>query len=260
MSCCSVEKLEKTLIPVCVEKAVNLMGSTTGRDKTFRLFQYSLRFLKIIMEKNKKLSANPTIAVLIQKMALFATAMSMTRSAMRIGRSFTSYSNVVRNIMRHRQNRKDPSIYNKWNSKLYTSAKCVSDLGLMNYFFFDNVLYLCKLGVLKNESLKKSSDKISNYGWIFDCLGNIVADLYEMNLVVMELTELRSVEGGVVDQAAIDVKNKRIKELWLGIIKCTLDIPTILFFIDDKKYVTPFWAQGLGVIATLISLYNLWPK
>lgn len=260
MSSClaRLQNAEKVLIPKSVEKAVTLMGSTTGRDKSFRLLQYSLRFLKIVLEKNQKISADPVMTQLLQKIALFATAMSMSRSAMRLGRSFTSYSNVIRNIIRHKQSQNDPSPSNKWGSKFYTTTKCVSDLGLMSYFLFDNILYLCKLGVLKNDKLKKSSDKISNYGWIFDCLGAIAADLYEVNLVMAELNELRKEE--TKDEKSIQAKEKRIKELWLGIIKCVLDIPTIIYFIDEKGPVSPFWAQGLGVITTLISLYTLWPR
>ena len=260
MSSSGEKAIERPLIPKFFENLLTVMGKTSGRDKAFKLIQYTIRFHKVVLFKNKKFAKHPLAREIFGRLMALASAFSLARNAMRLGRPFTSYSNVIRNIIKYRQNRNDKNPFNKWRSLSYTITKSISDFGLMVNFLFDHILFLCKIDILKSRKLRDDADLISNYFWLIDCLASFYADGYDIFLLRKEVAALKEENEDEALSLKIKDKEEQIMDKSLTYIKNLVELPTIFFYIDESKYISHAKAYFLISFSSIISLYSLWPS
>lgn len=255
-----MERIERLLIPKFIEKLLTVMSKTTGRDKTFKLVQYFIRLNKVILFKNKRIAENPAVEELFNRLVLISSAMSLTRNAMRLARPFTSYSSMLRNFIKHVQNREDKSSFNKWRSLTYTVLKTTSDFGLMANFLFDHVVFLAKIGIIKNKKTRDQADLISNYFWLIDAIASFFADGYDIYLSHKEIKELEKGNEDGSQTEKIKEKKEILLDKFLTWFKNVIEFPTILYYINEDKFLNNETAYFLIVVSSIISIFSLWPS
>eukprot|EP00741_Cyanophora_paradoxa_P022554 tig00000248_g21779.t1 len=159
------------------------------------------------------------------------------------------------------------------------------DLGLALFFFFDNVAFLSRLGVLRYNSEKMYL--YSSIAWMFDCVLHIIADCQRLTLektVMRRLREKQHVllskltavhagdrsdetgkaleaELGVVRQSLV-ASYKKQKALTINIVKNFFDLqPAICFSFPNQKWAqSPRYIGLCGAISAALAASQSWPK
>jgi len=134
----------------------------------------------------------------------------------------------------------------------------VADLNLMLFFLFDHILYLGKIGLIKQDYLRMKADYLSNLFWLGECIFTIIADCIDIHLLQKKLHKEAANEK---DKNFFGVNHEitaKTDAAIVDILRSIIDIPIALHFMNDK-FLTPGYVGILGVITSYLGCYQNWP-
>lgn len=113
--------------------------------------------------------------------------MSNTRKVFRVGVPIGLSLNIFNILNQYKKS--EVSLYNKFSNKHYVSFKILDDLSLILYFLADHIVFLCRLGFIKNEKVQSKADYISNLFWLLESIFCILHNTVELLLIQTNIQE-----------------------------------------------------------------------
>lgn len=227
-------------------------GQTNGRDKFFRLVQYSVKLIWWnLKDKND----------LVEKLKKLESSMSMTRKLLRLGKSLDFIQAALKSL-----HISDDVI--RWTVTL-------SKISQSMFLLFDHIIYFHNLGIIKTDKAKWS--KISAQFWFFSLALNLTRNFYDIaNLVQLEMSkqqkrgnEMQPSNGEVTasytgrrtpNVGTLSVLVQCVcdnKPVFLDLIKNTSDLVLPLNTLGKINASTG--VQGfLGIISSMIGVATVW--
>jgi len=147
-----------------VSHFINFNSQTAGRDKLFRVFQYSSKFVYWQLLKAGKNK------VLVEKLKLLESQLSTTRKVLRLGKSMDMLkgawqsSHLADTILRHTLTL----------AKLHQSA----------YLLIDNLVWLGKVGLVDADV--KRWVQLSARFWLIAIIFNIMRNIYDIHGIIYQ--------------------------------------------------------------------------
>lgn len=227
-------------------------GQTNGRDKFFRLVQYSVKLIWWNL-KNKN--------DLVEKLKKLESSMSMTRKLLRMGKSLDFIQAALKSL-----HIKDDVI--RWTVTL-------SKISQSMFLLFDHIIYFHNLGIIKTDKAKWS--KISAQFWFFSLALNLTRNFYDItNLVKLEMSkqqkrgnEMQYSNGETTatyngrqtsNAGALSVVRQCVcdnKPVFLDLVKNVSDMVLPLNTLGKVNASTG--VQGsLGIISSMIGVATVW--
>lgn len=212
------------------------LDSTNGRDKLGKLIQYTARLSAWYLSK-----INPEDKSAIVKVTGVQKGVATARKLTRLLKWW-------------------PLLIKLWDlisnpKKLISLSvpehlRSVANLGMANYFLWDNISYAINLGLYKGDNVKIS--KWSMYGWFLGLVFTILADTYEL-LPHIKATISASTPSNTETQPKTNW-NKAL----LNYSKNLSDL-----CISAKGTNLVDFSEGFlgvcGIVASLVGFYELWP-
>lgn len=235
------------------DNLVKFNSSASGRDKLFRLLQYTSKFGWFYMEK---VGANAELIVRLQRLS---NSLSTTRKFMRLGKSVDFLHGALRSI-----HLADSVL--RWTLTL-------SKLNQSIFLLFDHIIWAGRIGLATIDKDKWSL--LSAKFWIVTIILSLVRNIYEIiNLISAEIKDrtLRSsrslYKNGVSEHKTLTrppVSNSQLihkcitenKPLFLDLTKNLCDIILPLEALGHIK-ASP-GIQGLsGTVSSIVGVCQTW--
>ncbi|KAG8187484.1 hypothetical protein JTE90_009550 [Oedothorax gibbosus] len=149
-----------------MDKLVKLNNQSSGRDKLFRLVQYSSKFLWATLETRGKDKD------VIDKLKELETILSTGRKLYRFGRGFdTMYAALS-------------SLHLADLTLRYTVT--FSKINMALYLFADHIIWLGRVGLIKVDKQKWTT--LSYKLWLYYLVMNLTRDVYEISRIMNKLS------------------------------------------------------------------------
>jgi len=220
---------------------LQLLDTTAGKDKFFRLLQFGAKFVQwqeTQLRKHNNLNEDSNVQKRLQFYRALAGNMCQTRRVLRLFRALV----VLRALK--------VTLSTSTAPKQILLVHTLSKLCLATYFLLDNVQWARSVNLLtsKSENCRKKVERATDWAWFGEITLSIVEQLLRM------CKAIDSPNGAVVKQDALTVIVRNAADL--GIVSLQLN----LFNWADKANVHLDGIVGiLGVVGSLISLKNMWP-
>lgn len=220
-----------------MSKALNLQSflkvleSTNGRDKFGKLIQYSARFLAWYYSSyhinedlaKRSASVNKNVALARKLTRLLKWLPLVIKIDNFLQSNFLKSKSVITDIIAN-----------------------LSALGYANYFFWDGIVWMEKIGAIKVDSSKFS--KLAFYGWFFGLVFALLGDSVKL------FSYLRSHDKYTKEQ-----KTEMNKKFALNYAKNLSDLCIACTGTQIYKFNEGF--LGIcGCIAALVGFYECWPS
>ncbi|XP_048736724.1 peroxisomal membrane protein 11A-like [Ostrea edulis] len=231
-----------------VTRIIKFGGLTNGRDKFFRLVQYSVKLIWWNL-KNKD--------DFVEKLKKLETSMSMTRKLLRLGKSLDFVQAALKSL-----HITDDIV--RWTVTLSKISQAI-------FLFFDHIIYFHNLGVIKTDKAKWS--KISAQFWFFSLALNLTRNFYDLkNIAELEMSKQEKKESGQQSNGGVSGRARSPgssvlsvgwqcvcdnKPVFLDLLKNASDL--ILPLNTLGKVDTSAGVQGfLGIISSTIGVATVW--
>ncbi|XP_062569558.1 peroxisomal membrane protein 11A-like [Saccostrea cucullata] len=223
-------------------------GLTNGRDKFFRLVQYSVKLIWWNL-KNKE--------DVVERLKKIESSMSMTRKLLRLGKSLDFIQAALKSL-----HISDDVI--RWTVTLSKISQSI-------FLFFDHIIYFHNLGVIKTDKAKWS--KVSAEFWFFSLVLNLTRNFYDIaNIAKLEMSKKEKKENEIQysngdmssrksqSPGALSVVQRCVcdnKPVFLDLVKNASDL--ILPLNTLGKVDASAGVQGfLGIISSAIGVATVW--
>eukprot|EP00930_Biecheleria_cincta_P103647 TRINITY_DN95675_c0_g1_i1.p1 TRINITY_DN95675_c0_g1~~TRINITY_DN95675_c0_g1_i1.p1 ORF type:complete len:244 (+),score=52.46 TRINITY_DN95675_c0_g1_i1:57-788(+) len=227
-------------------ESIAFSDTTLARDKTARAFQYTARMLFGITD--------------LEVFGNLLRTLSLSRKVLR-------FYKPVKAIKRIEDAQQDPNL-DALDKKL-TVVEVASD-GL--YAAIDHITFLQRIGALKwmRPRAVDRLDRVLEFFWFTEIVPVIwreVRALLRMRRQAVELDAKRDEDGrpsAVLKDGLGRLEEKRRKALVLLFKAAVCDLPCSLYFMQPLKFknkrVHKAWCGLLGLVASLISIQQNWPR
>jgi len=216
-----------------------LLGSTNGRDKLFRVFQYLMRIVR---------GSQPKGALLTQRALVVERVLSTSRQTFRL----LKWVNVIA----------------KQFTPVVSAAPVVdvldaaADLCICLFFMFDNLSWLAKATIIKGSGA--GFMRRAARFWVAHTVFNVLSQ--GINIYLIELkrrTLLRSKLSHISLEDEAELRRLRRNQILRGIetIRSSCDTPVSWSLSQyPPNQLSPVLTGSLGVVSSLIGVYQQWPK
>jgi len=234
-------------------RLIGLMKRTDGRDKSFRIVQYSSMLLVCALEKGG------TASSLVGSMKL---AMSTTRKSLRLVKMVENFRELFLVVFRRKN--KGVKIMNRLLGVLAVAAEVL-------YFYYDHLVWLHRISVRalpKPEAVRVES--MSSYMWLSNATFEFFRQLHLLSETLRNQRKDRlsaSNEGsGEGEKRALFELDKKystaMRKQVVAVVKQGSDVVTatcesnLLWFLTERQTRT---IEGIsGLLASLIGFYGVW--
>ncbi|XP_054720442.1 peroxisomal membrane protein 11B-like [Uloborus diversus] len=227
-----------------MDKVIKLNNQTSGRDKLFRLFQYSSKIIWASLENKKKDKD------IINKLKTLESSLSTARKLFRFGRSADTLYSALSSL-----HLDDPHL---------RFSITFSRINMALYLFSDHIIWLGRTGLLNIDKDKWS--KLSYQLWLYYLTMNLYRDIYEISSIVNRWnsgdlnTELqcgkKKPSNSLIYKLNMLCKLLKLrKDLALDSIKNACDVCLPLAQLGYLK-ISP---RAIGVLGTISSLAGILP-
>lgn len=214
-----------------VNSFLKVLESTNGRDKLGKLLQYSGRFFAWYFTAYHPNDALAKKATGINKNT--ALARKLTRLLKWLPLLIKAETTIRTKFLQ------------KKPANLDELTALVSSLGYANYFFWDNLVWFERLGVIKGNS---KYSKLAMYGWFFGILFALLGDSIKLYYYLNDQSDFTEKQ-----------RNDLKKKFALNYAKNLSD-----FCIASTGIQLHTFNEGFlgvcGCIAALVGFHELWPK
>ncbi|KAG7384924.1 Peroxisomal membrane protein PMP27 [Phytophthora boehmeriae] len=240
--------------PISLDAFIKLAFCLEGRDKLSKMLQYGSRALAFYI-----LSADPKSDVGQRLHALFKV-MQQSRKAFRLGKSVT----YVKKLQTLSSNKAVP----EWQKYL----QFIQNVGMLGYFFTDNVAFACKAKVLRfdPEELSRRGGAMwfcANLAGFFSAVDNLNADVEKEKCV-------RDILASEDDASRVEVLQNQLEALRSGRFKkllavlkvtCDLIVSSNTGGVRLAERITGTKLHdgiigSVGCVSAAVVLYNTWPS
>jgi len=236
-----------------LEAFIAFLGTTSGRDKSCRTIQYSARFLKPLLVHLSQKHNQEGLLKIADRIENIGGSMGMTRKVLRFGRPI----GIIRNIFVLLKALRNKDKTEGASGVFYTYFKTLAEASLALFFLFDHVLYLSRLKVVENQNLVQRCDYLSNFFWLCECIATIISDCTSIHVLQGKLAQESLSRQKSLEE--INEIKERIDNSILNIIRCIIDVPVALHFMNPK-FLDPAFVGVLGTMTSLIGAFQAWPK
>jgi len=216
-----------------MESYVQFSSKLSGRDKIFRLIQYSAKFISNYSKEATGLNDD-----YVKRLKSLESALSMSRKTFRIGKSVDMvYSTIKATEI------KDPVI---------SSLIVCSKVSRICYFFYDTVNWLIKAGVLTGDA-KKSALKSSMF-WFLTLSSCLMRDLYELKKYIVNQNKTK-IKNSNNENSVLEFISLNIQVIF-DMIRNLFDLILALKMLN-KLDISDSAAGLVGMISSIVGLVEL---
>ena len=229
-----------------------LLETTNGRDKVCRVVQFAAKYLKWKEEVNQP-QRNER---LVQMWTNLSVSMSTVRKVLRFFRTVAVLRSIQRSLPA------SPA-----DLTLELACNLLAKLCLASYFFFDHFMYAQRIGVFNPDPATfKALNQATEGSWLGEIAFTILEQLLRLqSLSSQQQPQVSVVVGGNVI-AGVVASSVAAEEQWgramRSLVRSALDAPIAMHFLSfdwTTKYPHGYFGI-LGVLSSLISLYDMWPQ
>eukprot|EP00054_Salpingoeca_dolichothecata_P021343 m.136442 g.136442 ORF g.136442 m.136442 type:complete len:226 (-) comp23958_c0_seq12:426-1103(-) len=219
-------------VELFLRKLVAFNKNVTARDKTFRVVQYSSRYLGWYFKVKR--SSIPLAARFHKLEGSLSTGRKMYRLLRFLDHSFSAWAAL------------------QTKDSLLRVLMVLDDVNKALRMVFDHVLWFSKVGLYQG-----AARIFGRLGSLFWLLGLIVSMLKNLLLMSTNLREEKIAKRNRQHKQLGSLQNKR-KTITLNMIRDILDLPVPLFALDLLPFVPTGYVGLSGAISSVIGLHQMW--
>ena len=224
------------------QKFQNLLKSTYNRDKVAKLFQYFYRFMIYYRQDvcNNKEEA--------KRMETISSHISLGRKLFRLGRFVHEYETIINFF----QNQLNNAGVNEW-------INLVKFICISKYWVFDNLFWLCKVGIYKGGDLEKFK-KLSYFFWFLSALFAFIQSIIKVQVNYIATSKALKENN----KESLKKQNSERTDVILNFIKTVCDMFLALSFCIQLKIFPQLFSTGnrsiglFGVVSSITDLKLVW--
>lgn len=226
-----------------VELMMKILTITDGRDKTFKLIQYTSRLI-LRVGSTKPLRMYLDRSGLARPLNPLISQLSMFRKIIRLGNWMSTLHELSE----------------EWNGfkKLMTKDMIVLLIDLYTEIF-DDIYCLGKMGVVKNKQLQKSADEQAIKGWFYSIIFGLHGQFIKYQEIQHKIRELKRQNGGSMTcEQNIALK----EEIYASRINTTKMVCDFIFCGIDyfELDVDPIFQIVSGLASGILGYHKLYRK
>mmetsp|Transcript_8442 Transcript_8442/g.9541 ORF Transcript_8442/g.9541 Transcript_8442/m.9541 type:complete len:250 (-) Transcript_8442:176-925(-) len=241
-----------------VELVIKFLATTPGRDKTCRIFQYFLKFLKAYLLNLSTKRNDPALKELSNKVGLVSVNMSTTRKVLRFGRPIGLTYNLFKLLAAFTKKPEEGDNLLKEKDAGYVTFKTAELISSFVYFLTDHLLWAVRVGAMAKPSYYSKVDYTCDMTWLLECIFGITHNLINISITKNALK--------VKAEKDPSNKDKLTKECATQVLACNVDIarnivdiPVCIGFLKPGSVSEE--AMGLlGTVSSIIGIYQNWPS
>lgn len=236
-------------LPLTIDTWFKFTATHAGRDKTYRLFQYGLKFVVYHLKQAEGYDKD-----FVKKLSKTSSTLSLSRKLFRIGKFVENYTAFVRALT---------------DGKPVDVVKAVALVKALSgglYLMHDSMQWLHESGAYKFESfdLKTIKDRRATF-WLVMLTSGFVGNMFKLQKLAAQRKALKADADTSEAGKRIEAQKKLAKTdadeftARLDVVKTCLDIWIPL---NALKYVesTDGWLGVCGMVTSSIGMYSAWPK
>lgn len=215
-----------------LKKLIKYLDTTAGREKSFRLVQYLVRFLSYYAAQKGALD-----------LAKLFKALQNQSTFIRKGLRFLKPLNHIQDAAK--------AFDNKLSDPIIRATVVLKNLAYVGYLSLDSVAWLKLLGLVSNKSFAKAP-KYSNWFWFIGLVSGLTNDLRKISITTSKLQSLD--EKDAEKSKAIELeKFKATKRLVWDSFDFFIVLNNLKFLNYDEGSI------GLaGTITSLFGVQDIW--
>jgi hypothetical protein len=160
-------------LPKSVLAVIDLLEKTRGRDRIFRLLQYTFRFLTEMAQKNavrRHFQRKETQERAVEDCRKIANTMASTRKILRFTKHYDIFLRISKNfnILANKLEEKERK------PDFYYLLKILSDVFLFLYYITDHFLYFYFLEMIPKTKIYDKISWSSDFLWLLESIVDIM--------------------------------------------------------------------------------------
>ncbi|XP_780011.1 peroxisomal membrane protein 11A [Strongylocentrotus purpuratus] len=214
-----------------IRDLIKYLSYTEGRDKIYRITQYTTRFLLWYYGNNK------ASQFALEKIQNLESTVSNSRKLFRMLRSVEFLQRAL------------DALASTDNTE--ASLQLIGYLGKSLWLLTDHVVWMHKIKLF-DVNIKKWSETSARF-WLIGLLALTIKDLYKLQKLSLSLKELK--------RAGEPVPRQRLEsDITKARLQFILDFSDVFIPLAALGYVNKGVGAGGGIIASVIGLYLVWQK